>query len=90
MKNSDFDNEIKKALPQVWLPYFKDDTPIILDMSDIAKSKALKTDCLAIVRDGLGEGSVPWERRRFNAGHISDCRRRHTIDAADKSGGEKC
>lgn len=50
--NSSFDNEIKEALPQVWLPQFNDDTPIILDLSDLAKSLARKMDYLATVRDG--------------------------------------
>jgi hypothetical protein len=41
------------------LPYFKDDTPIILDLSDIAKPLARKMDYLAIVRDGsTGESSL--------------------------------
>jgi hypothetical protein len=43
---------VKKALPGVWLPYFKDDTAIILDLSDMAKPKAVKMDYLATVRDG--------------------------------------
>jgi len=52
VKNSNFDNKIKAALPQVWLPFVKDDTPIILDLSDIAKPLAKKMDYLATVRDG--------------------------------------
>jgi len=52
VKNSNFDKEIKEALPQFWLPYFKDDTPIILDLSDLAKPYAKKMDYLATVRDG--------------------------------------
>jgi hypothetical protein len=36
------DDQLKDAPPQVWLPYFKDDTPIILDLSDIAKPLARK------------------------------------------------
>jgi len=52
VKNNNFDNNVKKALPQVWLPYFQDDTPIILDLSDIAKPLAKKMDYLATVRDG--------------------------------------
>jgi hypothetical protein len=43
---------VKEALPGVWLPYFKDDTVIILDLSDMAKPLAKKMDYLAIVRDG--------------------------------------
>jgi hypothetical protein len=50
--SSSFDSEIKEALPQVWLPQFNDDTPIILDLSDLAKPLARKMDYLATVRDG--------------------------------------
>lgn len=52
VKNSNFDNKVKSELPDVWLPFFKDDTPIILDLSDIAKPLAKKMDYLATVRDG--------------------------------------
>jgi hypothetical protein len=52
LKNSDFDNNVKEALPRVWLLYFRDDTPIILDLSDLAKRLAKKMDYLATVRDG--------------------------------------
>jgi hypothetical protein len=52
VKDSNFDNNVKEALPQVWLPYFQDDTPIILDLSDLAKRLAKKMDYLATVRDG--------------------------------------
>jgi len=52
VKDSDFDNKVTTALPQVWLPFVQDDTPIILDLSDIAKPLAKKMDYLATVRDG--------------------------------------
>ena len=52
IKHNDFDDNIKQALPEVWLPFFSDDTPIILDLSDIAKRLAKKMDYLATVRDG--------------------------------------
>lgn len=52
VKNSDFDSKIEAALPQVWLGFVQDDTPIILDLSDIAKPLAKKMDYLATVRDG--------------------------------------
>jgi hypothetical protein len=52
VKNSNFDNKIKAQLPANWLPFIKDDTPIILDISDIAKPYARKMDYLATVRDG--------------------------------------
>jgi hypothetical protein len=39
-------------LPHTWLPSIQDDTPIILDLSDIAKPLARKMDYLATVRDG--------------------------------------
>jgi hypothetical protein len=50
--DSDFDNKIKSVLPGIWLPFVQDDTPIILDLSDIAKPLAKKMDYLATVRDG--------------------------------------
>jgi hypothetical protein len=52
VKDSRFDDEVKSALPEVWLPFFHDDTPLILDLSDIAKPLAKKMDYLATVRDG--------------------------------------
>jgi hypothetical protein len=50
--DSDYDNKIKSVLPGIWLPFVQDDTPIILDLSDIAKPLAKKMDYLATVRDG--------------------------------------
>ena len=52
VKSSDFDNNVKESLPGLWLPYLQDDTPIILDLSDLAKPLAKKMDYLATVRDG--------------------------------------
>lgn len=52
VKDSNFDNKVKCALPRLWLPFIQDDTPIILDLSDIAKPFAKKMDYLATVRDG--------------------------------------
>jgi len=52
VKNTDFDNNVKESLPKLWLPYLQDDTPIILDLSDLAKPLAKKMDYLATVRDG--------------------------------------
>ena len=52
VKNNDFDNKIKSELPEIWLPSFNDKTPVILDLSDIAKPFARKMDYLATVRDG--------------------------------------
>ena len=52
VKDSDFDDTLKNALPAVWLPFVREDTPIILDLSDIAKPFAKKMDYLATVRDG--------------------------------------
>ncbi len=51
-KNSKFDGNIKAELPEFWLPFIQNDTPIILDLSDIAKPFAKKMDYLATVRDG--------------------------------------
>jgi hypothetical protein len=50
--DSDFDDKLKDALPHVWLRFVQNDTPIILDLSDIAKPLAKKMDYLATVRDG--------------------------------------
>ena len=52
VKNNDFGSKVKAALPQAWLPFVQDYTPIILDLSDIAKPFAEKMDYLATVRDG--------------------------------------
>jgi hypothetical protein len=52
VKESEFDDQVKSALPEVWLPFVHDDTPIILDLSDIAKPSAKKMDYLATIRDG--------------------------------------
>jgi hypothetical protein len=49
---SELDEKIKVALPGLWLPLIRDETPIILDLSDIAKPLARKMDYLATVRDG--------------------------------------
>ena len=51
-RQSDIDEKLKAALPELWLPLVRDDTPIILDLSDIAKPLARKMDYLATVRDG--------------------------------------
>jgi len=52
VEDSNFDDQLKDVLPEIWLPYFKDDTPIIVDLSDLAKPYARKMDYLATVRDG--------------------------------------
>lgn len=52
VNNSAFDSQVKQALPELWLPYIREDTPIILDLSDIAKPSAKTMDYLATVRDG--------------------------------------
>ena len=52
VKQSEFDDQVKSALPEVWLSFVHDDTPIILDLSDIAKPLAKKMDYLATIRDG--------------------------------------
>ena len=49
---NDLDEKVKAALPSLWLPMVRDETPIILDLSDIAKPLAKKMDYLATVRDG--------------------------------------
>ena len=49
---SDIDQKITGALPDLWLPMVHQDTPIILDLSDLAKPQARKMDYLATVRDG--------------------------------------
>ena len=44
VKDSDFDDEIKTELPSDSVPFSKDDTPTILDLSDTAKPFAEKMD----------------------------------------------
>ena len=51
-KDRRFDSQLKTELPAFWLPFVKEDTPIILDLSDIAKPFAKKMDYLATIRDG--------------------------------------
>ena len=51
-RQSDIDQKLKAALPDLWRPLVGDDTPIILDLSDIAKPLAKKMDYLATIRDG--------------------------------------
>ena len=51
-KVSPFDEKLKAAAAALWLPLIDDQTPIILDLSDIAKPLARKMDYLATVRDG--------------------------------------
>jgi len=51
-RQSRLDQKLKAALPALWLPLVGDQTPIILDLSDIAKPLARKMDYLATVRDG--------------------------------------
>jgi hypothetical protein len=48
----DLDQKVKAAATGLWLPLVRDETPIILDLSDIAKPLAKKMDYLATVRDG--------------------------------------
>jgi hypothetical protein len=49
---SDIDQKIKAAMPDLWLPMVGEETPIILDLSDLAKPLAKKMEYLAKVRDG--------------------------------------
>lgn len=58
VKNSDFDDRVKCELPQFWLPFVQEYTPIILDLSDIAKPLAKKMDYLAMVYDGSANSLV--------------------------------
>ena len=51
-RQSDLDEKLKAALPALWLPMIRQETPIILDLSDLAKPLAKKMDYLATVRDG--------------------------------------
>jgi hypothetical protein len=51
-RQSDLDKKIKATLPDLWLPLIRDETPIILDLSDLAKPLAKKMDYLATIRDG--------------------------------------
>ena len=47
-----FDCRLKAALPTLWVPLIRDETALILDLSDLAKPMAKKMDYLATVRDG--------------------------------------
>jgi hypothetical protein len=49
---SDFDEQLKQSIPAIWVPLVTGDTPLILDLSDLAKPLAEKMDYLATVRDG--------------------------------------
>ena len=49
---SELDQAVRESLPALWAPRVRDDTPIILDLTDIAKPLAEKMDYLATVRDG--------------------------------------
>jgi hypothetical protein len=33
VKDNDFDNKVEAVLPEAWLPFVQDDTPIIIDIS---------------------------------------------------------
>jgi len=48
---SDFNERAMQYLPTLWLPLVTEDTPLILDLSDLAKPLAKKMDYLATVRD---------------------------------------
>lgn len=50
-RSSDLDKKLKAALADLWLPLVRDQTPIILDLSDLAKPLAKRMDYLATVRD---------------------------------------
>ncbi|MCD6365679.1 MAG: hypothetical protein J7M14_07360, partial [Planctomycetes bacterium] len=50
--SNDLDAKVKGALSNLWLFMVRKNTPIILDMSDIAKPLARKMDYLATIRDG--------------------------------------
>lgn len=52
LNDRDFDKQLQRAAAEVWLPLITDDTPIILDLSDIAKPFSRQMDYLATVRDG--------------------------------------
>ena len=47
-QTDDLDQKVKAALPGLWLPMVRDDTPIILDLSDIAKPLAMKMEQRAV------------------------------------------
>ncbi len=52
LSENGFEDKVKEAIPQMWLPLITDDTPIIFDLSDLAKPSAKQMDYLALVRDG--------------------------------------
>jgi hypothetical protein len=50
--DNDFDLQVKACLNRLWIPLITDATPLILDLSDLAKPLATQMDYLATVRDG--------------------------------------
>ena len=62
---SDFDERIKQSIPNIWAPLVTDDTPLILDRSDLAKPLATQMDYLATVRDGSA-GKLRMTQRMSN------------------------
>jgi len=65
LKHSNFDENVKETLPGLWLPYLQDDTPIILDLSDLAQRLAKKMDYLATVGDGSTGEQTPTPHRFY-------------------------
>jgi hypothetical protein len=43
---------VKQSLPAIWVPMVTENTPLILDLSDLAKPLATQMDYLATIRDG--------------------------------------
>lgn len=60
VKDSTFEDNVKEALPQLWLPYISDETPIIVDLSDLAKPLAKKMDYLATAKGRQHEATGHW------------------------------
>ena len=72
--DNDFDDRIKQALPDIWLGLIDDDTPIILDLSDISKPFAKKMDYLARGFPKPEFYHWPWGFPHVERGEVERCR----------------
>jgi len=71
----DIEQKIEAALSDLWLPMVGEDTPIILDLFDLAKRLAKKMDSLVTVRAGSTGELVRGWMARTSPGMVSSPRR---------------
>jgi hypothetical protein len=62
ISDNSFDEAIKGTIPDVWLPFIEDNTPIILDLSDLAKPLAKRW-----TENGSGLGIYRWVVERTHS-----------------------